>query len=138
MQLAGVLGPSLVMKCSCPCSCSGKAAIIAVASWATEFQLVCMYKQFCLLPCQVEGSARIRGVRIRGVWVYYRTLWLVVVVWINRKNWRFFTGTRNWLPLRIKGQKSDGRLQIWCSIQLSLHKEPPEVGLVQKLTGSLY
>ena len=53
---------------------------------------------------------------------------------INRKNWRFFTGARNWLPLRIKGQKSDGRLQIWCSIQLSLHKEPPEVGLVKKLT----
>ena len=24
------------------------------------------------------------------------------------------------------------------SIQLSLHKEPPEVGLVKKLTGSLY
>ena len=23
-------------------------------------------------------------------------------------------------------------------IQLSLHKEPPEVGLVKKLTGSLY
>ena len=58
--------------------------------------------------------------------------------WINRKNWQFFTGARNWLPLRIKGQKSDGRLQIWCSIQLSLHKEPPEVGLVKKLTGSLY
>ena len=61
---------------------------------------------------------------------YYRTLWLL---WINRKNWRFFTGARNWLPLRIKGQKSDGRLQIWCSIQLSLHKEPPEVGLVKKV-----
>ena len=65
---------------------------------------------------------------------YYRTLWL----WINRNNWRFFTGARNWLPLRIKGLKSDGRLQIWCSIQLSLHKEPPGVGLVKKLTGSLY
>ena len=24
------------------------------------------------------------------------------------------------------------------AIQLSLHKEPPEVGLVKKLTGSLY
>ena len=38
----------------------------------------------------------------------------------------------------FKGQKSDGRLQIWCSIQLSLHKEPPEVGIVKMLTGSLY
>ena len=66
---------------------------------------------------------------------YYCTLWLL---WINRKNWRFFTGARHWLPLRIKGQKSDGGLQIWCSIQLSLHKEPTEVGLVKKLTGSLY
>ena len=63
---------------------------------------------------------------------------ILLLVWINRKNWRFFTGARNWLPLWIKGQKSDGRLQIWCSIQLSLHKEPPEVGLVKKLTGSLY
>ena len=25
-------------------------------------------------------------------------------------------GTRNWLPLWNKGQKHDGRLQIWCSI----------------------
>ena len=66
---------------------------------------------------------------------YYHTLWLV---WINRKNWRFFPGARNWLPLRIKGKKSGSRHQIWCSIQLSLHKEPPEVGLVKKLTGSLY
>ena len=57
----------------------------------------------------------------------------LLLVWINRKNCRFFMGARNWLPLRIKGQKSDGRLQIWCSIQLSLHKEPPEVGLVKKL-----
>ena len=40
--------------------------------------------------------------------------------------------------LMVKGQKSDGRLQIRCSIQLSPHKEPPEVGLVKKLTGSLY
>ena len=50
-------------------------------------------------------------------------------LWINRKNR---------LQLSIKGQKSDGRLQIWRSIQVSLHKEPPEVGLVKKLTGSLY
>ena len=28
------------------------------------------------------------------------------------------------------GQKSDGRLQIIFSIQRSIHKEPPEVGLV--------
>ena len=62
-------------------------------------------------------------------------LLLLLLLWINRKNWRFFTGARNWLPLRIKGQKSDGRLQIWCSIQLSLHKEPPEVRLVKNLTG---
>ena len=57
---------------------------------------------------------------------------IITVLWINRKNWRFFTDARN------KGQRSDGRLQIWCSIQLSLHKEPTEVGLVKKLTGSLY
>ena len=42
-------------------------------------------------------------------------------------------GARNWLPLWNKGQKSDDRLQIWCSIQLSLHKEPPEVVLVKKV-----
>ena len=35
-------------------------------------------------------------------------------------------------------QKLTSALQIWCSIQLSLYKEPPEVGLVKKLTGSLY
>ena len=89
---------------------------------------------------------------------YYRTLWLLLLLWIYRKKWRFLVGARNWLPLwnkgqksdgRLqiwcsilplwnKGQKSDGRLQIWCSIQVSLHKEPPEVGLVKKLTGSLY
>ena len=28
-------------------------------------------------------------------------------------------------------QEIDGRLQILCSIQVSLHREPPEVGLVK-------
>ena len=42
------------------------------------------------------------------------------------------TSTMNW------GQKSDGRLQIWCSIQVSLHREPPEFGLVETLSVSLY
>ena len=46
----------------------------------------------------------------------------------------FFHRHHKFFPLRIKGQKSDGRYPI----QLSLHKEPPEVGLVKKLTGSLY
>ena len=44
----------------------------------------------------------------------------VLLLWINRKNWRFFMGARNWLPLWNNGQKSDGRLHIWCSIQQSL------------------
>ena len=65
----------------------------------------------------------------------YRTLWLL---WINRKKLRFFICARNCLWLWIKGQKSDGRLQIWCSIQVSLHTEPPEVWLVEILTRSLY
>ena len=26
----------------------------------------------------------------------------------------------------------------WCSTQVSLHREPPEVGLVEKLSGTLY
>ena len=63
---------------------------------------------------------------------------LLLLLWINRKKWCFITGARNWLPLWNKGQKSDGRLQIWCSIQVCLHRESPEVRLVKKLTGSLY
>ena len=43
-------------------------------------------------------------------------------------------GARYWLPLIIKGQKSDGRLQIWCSIQVSLNDEHYEFKLVKKLT----
>ena len=31
-----------------------------------------------------------------------------------------------------RNQKSDDILKITCSIQLNLHKEPPEVGLVEK------
>ena len=37
------------------------------------------------------------------------------------------------------GQKSDGRLKFDALYRhVSLHREPPEVGLVEKLTGSLY
>ena len=32
----------------------------------------------------------------------------------------------------------DFKFDALYSLQLSLHKEPPEVGLVKKLTGSLY
>ena len=63
---------------------------------------------------------------------------IIIIIMNKHKKRRFFTCARNWLLLWNKGQKSAGRFQIWCSIQLSLHKEPPEVGLVKKLTGSLY
>ena len=49
-----------------------------------------------------------------------------------------FHGRQKLTSAMKQRQKSDGRLQILCSIQLSLHKEPTEVGLVKKLTGSLY
>ena len=29
-------------------------------------------------------------------------------------------------------------MMVDCSMQVSLHREPPVVGLVEKLTGSLY
>ena len=32
----------------------------------------------------------------------------------------------------------DGRLKILCSIQVSLLREPPEIGLVENVSGSLY
>ena len=32
-----------------------------------------------------------------------------------------------------KARKSDDRLQVWCSIQVRLHREPPEVGGVKKV-----
>ena len=51
---------------------------------------------------------------------------------------RFLAVTRNWLPPWSWGHKSDGRLEIWCSIQVSLHRDPPEVGLVEKLSWHLY
>ena len=66
---------------------------------------------------------------------------LIMIIIIMKKIARndfFFAGARNWLPLWKWGQKSDGILQIWCSIQVSHHREPPEVGLVVKLSGSLY
>ena len=49
-----------------------------------------------------------------------------------------FGGRQKLTSAMKQSQKSDGRLQNCCSIQLSLHKEHPEVGLVKKLTGSLY
>ena len=60
---------------------------------------------------------------------------LSLLLWTNRKKMMVFSVRQklwNW------GQKSDGRLQIWCSLQVTLHREPPKVGLVEKLTGSLY
>ena len=65
---------------------------------------------------------------------------IIIIIIIKNKSQEtmVFHGRQKLIPLWIKGQKSDGRLQVWCSIQLSLHKEPPEVGLVIKLTGSLY
>ena len=63
---------------------------------------------------------------------------LLLLLWINCKKRRFLAGARNWLPLWNWGQKSDGRLQIWCSIQVSLHREPPEVRLVTNITRCLY
>ena len=35
-------------------------------------------------------------------------------------------------------KKRKWHLKAGSTVQLSLHKEPPEVGLVKKLTGSLY
>ena len=42
-----------------------------------------------------------------------------------------FSGHQKLTSAMNYGQKSDGRLQIWCSIQVSLHREPLEVGLVE-------
>ena len=54
------------------------------------------------------------------------------------RNDGFWRAPEHWFPLWNKGQKSYGRLQIWWSIQVSLHRESPEVGLVKKLTGNLH
>ena len=62
---------------------------------------------------------------------------IIIIIIIMNKS-QELTVFHGRLPLRIKGQKSYAWLQIWCSIQLSLHKEPPEVRLVKNLTGSLY
>ena len=40
--------------------------------------------------------------------------------------------------LLLRGRRSDDRLQIRCSVHVGLHKELPEVGLVENLTGSLF
>ena len=60
---------------------------------------------------------------------------IIIIIMNKSQELTVFHGRQK---LTSASQKSDGRRQIRCSIQLSLHKEPPEVGLVKKLTGSLY
>ena len=49
---------------------------------------------------------------------------------------KYFFGRAQEIDIRYEAKarkvmKSDGRLQIWSSIQVSLHREPPQVGLVK-------
>ena len=65
------------------------------------------------------------------------TIIIIIIIMNKSQELSVFHRLQKLTSAKIKGQKSDGKLQIWCSIQLSLYKEPPEVGLVKKLTGNL-
>ena len=52
---------------------------------------------------------------------------------MNKSQESMVFGRHQKLTSAMKGQKSDGRLQITdFKIQVSLHREPPEVGLLKK------
>ena len=51
---------------------------------------------------------------------------IVIIIMNKSQELTVFQGRQKLTSAENKVQKSDGRLQVWCSIQLSLHKEPPE------------
>ena len=63
---------------------------------------------------------------------------MIIIISMNKSQELTVFGGRQKLTSAMKQRPSDGRLQRLCSIQVSLHREPPEVGVVKKLTGSLY
>ena len=51
----------------------------------------------------------------------------------------FFSGRQKLTSaMKLRPEKVMVYFQIRYSIQVSLHREPPEVGLLEKLSGSLY
>ena len=62
----------------------------------------------------------------------------MIIIMNKLQETTIFGGCQKLTSAMKQGQKSDDRLQILCSIQVSLRREPPEVGLVRGLTKSLY
>ena len=63
-----------------------------------------------------------------------KKLIIIIIIMKKLQETTAFSGHQK-LPSWNRGQKSDSRLQIWCSILVSLHREPPEFELVEKLSG---
>ena len=64
---------------------------------------------------------------------------MMMIIIIMNKSQDMMTFKRHQkLTSAMKLRPEKCRLQIICSIEVSLHREPPEVGLVIKLSRSLY
>ena len=49
---------------------------------------------------------------------------MIIIIMNLSQEKTVFGGRQKLLPIWNWGQKSDDKLQIWCSIQVSLHREP--------------
>ena len=84
-------------------------------------------------------KTRLKKLRMMMMMMMMIIIIIIIIIIMNKsQETTVFQGHRILTSTTKLRKKSDGRLQIWCSVQISVHRETPEVGLLEKLTRSLY
>ena len=66
------------------------------------------------------------------------TIMIIIIIMNKSQETAVFRGRQKLTSAMKLRPESVCRLQILCSTQVSLHRESPEFGLVEKVSGSLY
>ena len=82
-----------------------------------------------------SASVQSEKTRLKKLMMMMMKMNIIISIMYKSQEMMVFSGRQHWLPLWNWGQKSDGRLQIWCSIH---HGEFSLVRLVEKLTRNSY